>query len=60
VAAVVFLFAADVAWGVALLIAIGSVFGGRVGAHLARRLRPAAFRTAIVVVGVAAIVKLTA
>jgi uncharacterized membrane protein YfcA len=60
VAAVVFVFAADVAWGVALLIAIGSVFGGRVGAHLARRLPPAAFRAVIVVVGVAAIVKLTA
>ena len=60
VAAVVFAFAADVAWGVALLIAVGSVAGGVLGAQLGRRLPPAAFRAVIVVVGVAAIVKLTA
>jgi len=60
VAAVVFAFAADVAWSVALLLAIGSVLGGVLGAQLGRRLPPAAFRAAIVVVGIAAIVKLTA
>jgi len=60
VAAIVFAVAADVDWGVALLIAVGSIVGGRVGAHVGRRLPPVAFRLAIVVVGTAAIVKLTA
>jgi hypothetical protein len=56
----VFAFAADVSWGVAVLIAIGSVLGGVLGAQVGRRLPPAAFRAVIVVVGIAAIVKLTA
>ena len=60
VAAVVFVFAADIAWDVALLIAVGAVVGGVLGAQLGRRLPPAAFRAVIVVVGIAAIVKLTA
>ena len=60
VAAVVFTFAADVAWDVALLIALGAVAGGVLGAQVARRLPPTAFRAVIVVVGIAAIVKLTA
>jgi uncharacterized protein len=59
VAAIVFVVAADVDWGVAGLIAAGSIVGGRVGAHAARRLPPAAFRGVIVVVGLAAIAKLT-
>ena len=58
-AAIVFAFAADVDWGVALLIAVGSTVGGTVGAQLGRRLPPAVFRAAIVVVGLAAIAKLT-
>jgi uncharacterized membrane protein YfcA len=58
VAAVVFAFAADVDWGVAVLIAAGSIVGGQVGARVGRRLPPAALRAAIVVVGIAAIVKL--
>jgi uncharacterized membrane protein YfcA len=60
VAAVIFVFAADIAWDVAALIAVGAVLGGVLGAQLARRLPPAAFRSIIVVVGIAAIVKLTA
>jgi uncharacterized membrane protein YfcA len=60
VAAAIFAVAADVDWGVALLIAVGSVLGGVLGAQIGRRLPPAAFRAVIVVVGVAAIVKLTA
>jgi hypothetical protein len=59
VAAVVFAVAADVAWKAALLIAIGAVAGGVLGAQVGRRLPPAAFRAAIVVVGIAAIVRLT-
>jgi len=59
VAAIIFAVAADVDWGVAALIAVGSIVGGRVGAHTARRLPPAAFRVVIVLVGLAAIAKLT-
>jgi uncharacterized membrane protein YfcA len=58
VAAVVFTFAADVDWGVALLIAAGSTLGGQVGARVGRRLPPGALRALIVVVGLAAIAKL--
>jgi uncharacterized protein len=59
-AAAVFVFAAPVAWGVAALLAVGSAVGGHIGARVARVLPPAALRVVIVVVGVAAIVKLTA
>jgi uncharacterized membrane protein YfcA len=59
VAALVFAVAADVDWGVALLIAIGSTAGGRLGARVGRRIPPAGLRALIVVVGVAAIAKLT-
>jgi hypothetical protein len=60
VAALVFVVAADVDWGVAALIAAGSVAGGQVGARVGRRLPDAALRGLILVVGTAAIVKLTA
>jgi uncharacterized membrane protein YfcA len=40
------------------LIAIGSVVGGWLGAHVGRRLPPAVFRTLIVVFGYAVGVKL--
>ena len=59
-AAVIFIFAADVNWGVALLIAGGSVIGGQIGARYGRRLHPAVLRALVAVVGVAAIVKLLA
>jgi uncharacterized membrane protein YfcA len=58
VAALIFAFAADVAWAPAALIAAGSVVGGQVGATYGRRLSPDALRGLIVVVGIAAIVKL--
>ncbi len=58
-AATVFVFAAPVAWGVAALLAAGSAVGGHFGARIGRVLPPAALRVVIVVVGVAAIVKLT-
>jgi uncharacterized protein len=58
VAAVIFAFAADVAWGPAALIGAGSIAGGQVGATYGRRLSPGALRGLIVVVGIAAIVKL--
>jgi uncharacterized membrane protein YfcA len=58
VAGVVFVFAAHVAWLPALLIAVGSILGGVIGARGGRRLPPAALRAVIVVVGIVAIVRL--
>jgi uncharacterized protein len=60
VAGIVFVFAAHVAWGAALLIAIGSIIGGFLGARYGRRLNEGALRAVIVVVGVFAIVRLLA
>jgi uncharacterized protein len=57
VAAVVFIFVADVNWAVAGLIAVGSVIGGQIGATVGRRLPSWALRGVIVVVGVAALVQ---
>jgi uncharacterized membrane protein YfcA len=59
VAAVVFVFAADVAWEVAVLIAIGSIVGGQVGAHVGRRLPETWLRVLIVVIGLIAAARLT-
>ena len=58
VAAVVFVFFAPVAWLPALLLAVGSLCGGVVGARIGRRLSPALLRGVIVVVGLAAIAQL--
>jgi uncharacterized protein len=58
VAAVIFVFSAHVNWGVAGLIAAGSIAGGAVGARYGRRLDPGALRVLIVVIGIAAIVRL--
>ncbi len=58
VAAIVFLFIADVAWLPALLIAVGSTAGGLFGAGVGRRLPDPWLRAIIVVVGTAAIVQL--
>ena len=58
VAAIVFVFAADVAWEVAALIAVGSIIGGQFGAHFGRRLPAPVLRVVIVVVGVIAAVRL--
>jgi hypothetical protein len=60
VAALIFLFSSHVDWHIVALIAGGSVVGGQVGARVARHLPPTALRGLIVVVGVAAIVKLVA
>jgi hypothetical protein len=58
IAAVIFAFAAHIAWGAALLIAIGSTLGGVIGARIGRRLPSSVLRAVIVVVGVTAIVRL--
>jgi uncharacterized protein len=60
VAAVVFVLSAHVDWAAAALIAAGSIAGAALGARVGRRLSPAALRAVIVVVGLAAIVKLLA
>jgi uncharacterized protein len=58
IAGVVFVFAAHIAWGAAVLIAIGSTIGGVLGARYGRRLPPTGLRALIVVVGIFAIVRL--
>ena len=58
-ASLVFIFAADVDWAVAALIAAGSTVGAVGGARYGRRLSPTALRVLIVIVGVVAIVQLT-
>ena len=53
-----FVFFADVAWLVVVLIAVGSVLGAQLGAHVGRRLPATAMRAVIVVVGLVAAIKL--
>jgi hypothetical protein len=62
IAAVVFLIVAwhRVIWLAVLLIALGSMTGGIIGARVGRRLPPMVLRGVIVVVGVVAIVRLLA
>ena len=58
VAAALFVFFADVAWEVVVLIAVGSVLGAQLGAQVGRRLPARALRALIVVVGLVAAIKL--
>lgn len=51
---------ARVDWTAAGTIAVGAIVGGLIGARVGRRLPPAALRAVIVLVGVAAMVKLLA
>ena len=60
VAAVVFVFAAHVAWIAAALIAVSSIVGGFLGAAIGRRLHPNILRSLIVIGGLAAFIKLVA
>ncbi|MDP9220467.1 MAG: sulfite exporter TauE/SafE family protein [Actinomycetota bacterium] len=62
VAAVVFMLVAwdRIYWGAVLLLAVGATLGGVIGARVGRRLPPAILRAVIVVVGLAAIVRLLA
>jgi uncharacterized membrane protein YfcA len=57
-AAILFAFVAPVHWDVALLIAIGSIVGGQIGARVGRRLPPSLLRATIICVGIAAEAKL--
>ncbi len=58
VSALVFVLVADVAYGAAALIALGSVFGGVLGARIGRRLSSRTLRLVVVGVGIAAILQL--
>jgi uncharacterized membrane protein YfcA len=62
VAAVVFMTVAwhRISWGAVLLLALGTTLGGVIGSKVGRRLSPTILRVVIVVVGLAAIVKLLA
>jgi uncharacterized membrane protein YfcA len=51
VAALLFVFIAPVAWEAVVLLAMGAVLGGVLGARVGRRLPPAVLRGVIVVVG---------
>lgn len=51
VAAVLFIFLSPIAWPAAILLAIGAIIGGQVGAIVGRRLPATALRVAIIVVG---------
>jgi uncharacterized membrane protein YfcA len=58
VAAVLFALVAPVAWSASLLLAVGSITGGQVGAIVGRRLSPLVLRGVIIVVGTAVAVKM--
>jgi len=58
IAASLFFGGPHVAWGVAVLLAIGATIGGQVGAKLGRRLPPTLLRGIIIVVGTAVAVRL--
>ncbi|MEU1780341.1 sulfite exporter TauE/SafE family protein [Streptomyces abikoensis] len=58
VAALFFVFVADVDWTAVLLIAAGSTIGGLIGAKVGRRLSPTVLRGVIVVVGAVAIAQM--
>jgi uncharacterized membrane protein YfcA len=55
VAGLLFAVVADVDWRIVLLIGVGSVVGGQIGATVGRRLPPTVLRVVIVLVGLAAL-----
>jgi uncharacterized protein len=58
VAAALFIAISEVSWEAAGIIALGSVFGGQLGATVGRRLPTPVFRTAVALIGLVAIAKL--
>ena len=58
VAAIVFVLVAPVSWPVVVLIAIGSIIGGQIGAHFGRRLPPHVLRAGLVLVGMTVAIRL--
>ncbi|GAA4364294.1 sulfite exporter TauE/SafE family protein [Nocardioides caricicola] len=55
VAGVIFIVVADVDWWIVLLIGVGSVIGGQIGATVGRRLPSTVLRVVIVLVGLVAL-----
>jgi uncharacterized protein len=60
IAAIVFVIATHIDWGVAGLIAAGAILGGQLGARIGRKLPPWGLRVLIICVGITALVKLLA
>ena len=58
VAGVIYAFLAPISWPVVALLAVSSTLGGFLGAAIGRRLSPRLLRAIIVLIGLAAIVKL--
>jgi uncharacterized membrane protein YfcA len=58
VAAILFLFFASIQWDAAILLALGSLVGGQIGAYVGRRLAPTVLRLVIIVVGTIVAVRL--
>lgn len=58
VAALLFIAVAPVAWAPVILLAIGSIGGGQLGAHVGRRLSPLLLRGATITVGTVVAVRL--
>jgi uncharacterized membrane protein YfcA len=56
-AAVIFALTTTVAWDAALLLAIGSVLGGQVGARVGRRIPPTLLRVVIVTAGLLVVLR---
>jgi uncharacterized membrane protein YfcA len=54
VAAVVFIFLADVDWGIAAVLVVGATAGGYFGAHYGRHLPATVLRSFVIVVGLIA------
>lgn len=57
-AALIFVLTTEVDWAIVGILAVASAIGGQLGGKIGRRLDPRALRGLIVVIGVAAIVKL--
>jgi uncharacterized protein len=58
VAAILFIALAPIRWDASIVLAIGAIVGGQVGAAVGRRLPPLALRAVIIVVGVTVAVRL--
>jgi uncharacterized membrane protein YfcA len=58
VAGIIYAVVAPVDWAVIAILAVGSIIGGFLGARIGRRLSPTVLRITVVVIGVAAVVRL--
>jgi uncharacterized protein len=56
-AAVIFALTTTVAWDAALLLAIGSIIGGQMGAKIGRRIPPTPLRVVIVTIGLLVVLR---